>query len=68
MNLVQQLVEGLPVYSQSNSEGLAKQTQELIMIDKYENIPTIKCPTEIQKSLKFVGFKGLSDFVTQYTI
>jgi len=38
------------------------------MIDKYENIPTIKCPTEIQKSLKFVGFKGLSDFVTQYTI
>tara|TARA_R100000742_G_C4278956_1_gene102529 strand:- start:4185 stop:4520 length:336 start_codon:yes stop_codon:yes gene_type:complete len=66
VSLQSKLAEGMPFIKQSNSEGLVKQTNELIVIDNYSNIPTIKCPPEVQVALRFVGFKGITDYIFNY--
>lgn len=57
------LAEGMPFIHPTKSEGLIKSTTELILIDSISNIPTIKCPTEVQNALRFVGFKGITDYI-----
>jgi len=62
-NAYLELLKGLPFIKQSQSEGLIKSTTELILIDNFTDIPTIKCPSEVQNQLRFVGFKGITDYI-----
>lgn len=59
-----ELANGKAVYVYTNkSEGKVKSNEELILIDEFTEYQKIGIPSEVQKELLFVGFKGLTDFI-----
>ncbi len=59
-----ELANGKAVYVYTNkSEGKVQSNEELILIDEFTEYQKIDIPSEVQKELLFVGFKGLTDFI-----
>lgn len=59
-----ELANGKAIFVYTNKkEGLVRSNEELILIDQVQGYEHIKCPADVQKELKFVGIKGLTDFI-----
>ena len=59
-----ELSNGKAIFVYTNKkEGLVRSNEELILIDEVQGYDHIQCPSEVQKELKFVGIKGLTDFI-----
>lgn len=59
-----ELANGKAIFVYTNKkEGLVRSNEELILIDEVQGYEHIKCPADVQKELKFVGIKGLTDFI-----
>ena len=59
-----ELANGKAIFIYTNKkEGLVRSNEELILIDQVQGYDHIKCPSEVQKELLFVGMKGLTDFI-----
>lgn len=60
-NLELELTEGLPVIKRSGNE---RSNKMIVLIDEIPPIEHIKIPKEVQNELRFIGLKGLTDFVS----
>ncbi len=59
-----ELSNGKAIFVYTNKkEGLVRSNEELILIDEVQGYEHIQCPSEVQKEVKFVGIKGLTDFI-----
>ncbi len=59
-----ELSNGKAIFVYTNKkEGLVRSNEELILIDEVQGYEHIQCPSEVQKELKFIGIKGLTDFI-----
>jgi len=59
-----ELANGKAIFIYTNkNEGKIRSNEELILIDQVQEYEHIKCPSDVQKELPFVGMKGLTDFI-----